>query len=237
MNFKKLKVYGEKEDFVQAAYLGPKIERWGIAVKPVITKDEYGWSTYFAEGWVSNSEIEHALQSQNERLLDCEFLTKRGTYSQDLFDTLGEAKKWFALWGESKVASTCDVIFFKLGSELGAEFLSLRWNDVYGTRIDNLKGELSQRFHQGEESLDEFSDAAHKRYMEIANMFDYSVTPEFEELFSAASKPTEKTTELQDAMNFGDIEVGVNQGSDIGCAGYIVGFFIFLLLLGILGGC
>ena len=92
-----------------------------------------------AEGWVSNSEIEHALQSQNERLLDCEFLTKRGTYSQDLFDTLGEAKKWFALWGESKVASTCDVIFFKLDSELGAEFLSLRWNDVYGTRIDNLK--------------------------------------------------------------------------------------------------
>ena len=68
-------------------------------------------------------------------------------------------------------------------------------------------------------------------------MFDYSVTPEFEELFSAASKPTEKTTELQDVMNFGDIEVGVNQGSDIGCAGYIVGFFIFLLVLGILGGC
>ena len=194
MNFKKLKVYGEKEDFVQAAYVGPKVERWGIAVKPVITKDEYGWSTHFAEGWVSNSEIEHALQSQNERLLDCEFLTKRGTYSQDLFDTLGEAKKWFALWGESKVASTCDVIFFKLGSELGAEFLSLRWNDVYGTRIDNLKGELSQRFRQGEESLDEFSDASHKRYMEIANMFDYSVTPEFEELFSAASKPTEQTT-------------------------------------------
>ena len=45
MNFKKLKVYGEKEDFVKAAYLGPKIERWGIAVKPVITKEEYGWST------------------------------------------------------------------------------------------------------------------------------------------------------------------------------------------------
>ena len=237
MNFKKLKVYGEKEDFVQAAYLGPKVERWGISVKPIITKGEYGWSTHFAEGWISNAEIEHALQSQRERLLDCEFLTNRGTYSQDLFDTLGEAKKWFTLWGESKVASTYDVVFFKLGNELGAEFLSLRWNDVFGTQIDNLKGELSKHYAQGEESREEFSEAAHKRHMEIAEMFDYSVTPEFEERFSKASKPTEKTAELQNAMNFGDIEVGVNQKSNSGCATYVIGFFTLLLLLAILGNC
>lgn len=233
MNFKKLKVYGEKEDFVQAAYLGPKVERWGISVKPVITKGEYGWSTHFAEGWIANAEIERALQGQDERLLDSEFLTKRGSYSQDLFDTLGEAKKWFALWAESKVASTCDVVFYKLGEELGAEFLSLRWNDVYGTPIDNLKGELSKRFNQGEESREEFSEAAHKRYMEIADTFDYSVPPELEERFSKSSKPNEVSKELQDAMNFGDIEVGVNIGGSEswGCLWWVViGFFLLVMI-------
>lgn len=233
MNFKKLKVYGDKEDFVQAAYLGPKVERWGILVKPVITKDEYGWSTHFAEGWVSNAEIEYALQSQNERLLDCEFLTKRGSFSQDMFDTLGEAKKWFTLWGESKVASTLDVVFYKLGEELGAEFCSLRWNDAFGTPIDNLKGELSQRFAQGEESREEFSEAAHKRYMALADMFDYSVTSEFEERFNAASKPNKVSAELEDAMNFGDIEVGVNLGGgeSWGCLFWVViGFFLLVMI-------
>ena len=248
MNFQKLKVYGEKEDFVQAAYIGPKVERWGISVKPVITKGEYGWSTHFAEGWISHAEIERALQSQRERLLDCEFLTERGTCSQGSFDTLGEAKKWFTLWWESKVASTFDVVFFKLGNELGAEFLSLRWNDVYGTQVDNLKGELSKRYAQGEESRWEFSRAAQKRHMEIAEMFDYSVPPELEERFSAASKPTGKTAELQDAMNFGDIQVGVNKirpsgrgnskrKSNSGCAEYVGGFIILLFLLVLLANC
>ena len=83
--------------------------------------------------------------------------------------------------------------------------------------------------------------------MEIAEMFDYSV-PELEERFSAASKPTGKTAELQDAMNFGDIQVGVNKvrpsgrgnskrKSNSGCAEYVGGFIILLFLLVLLANC
>ena len=52
MHFKKLKVKGDKYDFVMGAYAGPVISKWGLSMRPVITKDTDGWSTYMAEGLV-----------------------------------------------------------------------------------------------------------------------------------------------------------------------------------------
>ena len=48
--------------------------------------------------------------------------------------------------------------------------------------------------------------------MEIADMFDYSVAPELEAAFQRGFQANrKKPAELQDAMNFGDIQVGVNK--------------------------
>ena len=69
--------------------------------------------------------------------------------------------------------------------------------------------------------------------MALADMFDYSVTPEFEERFNAASKPNNVTADLEDAMNSGDIEVGVNLegGESWGCLLWVViGFFLLLMI-------
>ena len=233
MNFKKLRVIGVKgEDFVQGAYLGPKVERWGISFKPVITKGDDGWSTHIAEGWASTIEIEGGLQSQRERLIDFAFIVKREDFSQDLFDTLGEAKRWFSLWNDGKVASNLDIVFHQLGEPLGAEFLSIQWNDVYGTAINRLQGELKNQFPEGDRSGEEFSDAAYRRYMEIVELIDYKMSPELEERFQTGVRATEESKALEDAMNFGDIEVGFKQDSGEGCAiMLVVAAVLFALFL------
>ena len=50
MHFKKLKVKGDKYDFVMGAYAGPVISKWGLSMRPVITRMHEGWSTTWQKG-------------------------------------------------------------------------------------------------------------------------------------------------------------------------------------------
>ncbi len=88
MHFKKLKVKGDKYDFVMGAYAGPVISKWGLSMRPVIVKDADGWSTYMAEGWFSLEELDEQLEEQDERMIDMTFYPDNLDHGTYIFDTL-----------------------------------------------------------------------------------------------------------------------------------------------------
>lgn len=232
MHFKKLKVKGDKYDFVMGAYAGPVISKWGLSMRPVIVKDADGWSTYMAEGWFSLEELDEQLEEQDERMIDMTFYPDNLDHGTYIFDTLAEAKRCFTMWQAGRLYSYMDIVFYKLPLELGQEFFTLTWNDNYGTPIRGLKGELTESFKDGMESGEEFSDAAHKRWMAISDKMSGKLDSAFYDQFKASVVPSEDGSMSEGVMEFGDIEVGSSGSFETGCGCLVViALIIFLMIL------
>lgn len=232
MHFKKLKVKGDKYDFVMGAYAGPVISKWGLSMRPIITKDNDGWSTYVAEGWIGLEDLDEKLEGQDARMIDMTFYPENFDHGTFIFDTLTEAKRCFTMWQAGRLYSYMDVVFYKLPLELGQELFSLTWNDNYGTPIRGLRGELTESFKDGMESGEEFSDAADKRRMAISDMMSDKLDSAFYDQFKPSVLPNEDESMSEGVMEFGDIEVGSNGSfaNGCGCLG-IIAFIIFMMIL------
>ena len=237
MNFKKLKHKGEEGEFILSAYVGPIIEKWGIQVRPVITKDDLGWSTHMAEGFWSIDELTEQVRDDEVRLTDMTFFPPNADFGTDEFDTLVQAKSAFNRWEAGALMSNFDAICHQLGEELAREYFSLEWNQD-ADRVKGLYGPLSEVYEDGHD-VDEsrFSDDLHERLMGILKLIDFkNLDSEFLGQFSAPVFESVDDSLSEGVMEFGNIQVGTNQSSP-GC-GCVLPILLligssFLVLLGL----
>lgn len=140
-----------------------------------------------------------------------------------------EVAKWVRFSELSECAFDVVQLAFNDGLE---EFFTLTWNDNYGTPIRGLKGELTESFKDGMESGEEFSDAAHKRWMAISDKMSGKLDSAFYDQFKASVVPSEDGSMSEGVMEFGDIEVGSSGSFETGCGCLgVIALIIFLMIL------
>ena len=224
MEFEKVPLKSGEHEFIFSAYVGPTITRYGIKMRPMITKERYddGWGTRMFREWPSKIEISSSIRSNSHLFLEIHFYDEKHPTGFNLFSRLADAKRMWRRWDSEITASTIDIIFMRLEESTARRFLDIQW-EFY---TESMAYSWITAFNGPEISGYRKSKDHYLEWSKIAQTFELSFGDDIAERFVEARPFTPVADYQHDVMEFGDIRVGGNRDSSSGC-----GCILPLLLL------